>query len=94
MPDQEVPRATIRLRPGHRLICYTDGITEAMNGQQELFGEDRLADIWRVRGEYRSRRHGAKGVCATRPILAGGAAKRRSGAASHGDYGMIEERGS
>ena len=45
MPDQEVPRATIRLRPGHRLICYTDGITEAMNGQQELFGEDRLADI-------------------------------------------------
>lgn len=33
------------LRPGHRLICYTDGITEAMNGQHELFGEDRLADI-------------------------------------------------
>jgi phosphoserine phosphatase RsbU/P len=25
--------------------CYTDGITEAMNGQHELFGEDRLADI-------------------------------------------------
>ena len=45
MPDQEVPRATIKLRLGDRLICYTDGITEAMNGQQELFGEDRLADI-------------------------------------------------
>jgi sigma-B regulation protein RsbU (phosphoserine phosphatase) len=27
------------------VICYTDGITEAMNGQQELFGEDRLADV-------------------------------------------------
>lgn len=45
MPDQQVPRATIRLHPGHRLICYTDGITEAMNGQEDLFGEDRLADI-------------------------------------------------
>ncbi len=29
--------------PGSRLFVYTDGVTEAMNRDEELFGEDRLA---------------------------------------------------
>ena len=45
MPDSSFPTEITELRPGQRLTLYTDGITEAMNGQQELFGEDRLADI-------------------------------------------------
>jgi sigma-B regulation protein RsbU (phosphoserine phosphatase) len=35
----------IDLEIGQRLVCYTDGITEAMNRHQTLFGEDRLAEI-------------------------------------------------
>jgi len=45
MPDGEVPVASIQLSAGQRIVCYTDGITEAMNDQEELLGEDRLAGI-------------------------------------------------
>jgi sigma-B regulation protein RsbU (phosphoserine phosphatase) len=32
------------LRVGQRIVCYTDGITEAMNAQEKMFGENGLAD--------------------------------------------------
>ncbi len=32
------------LEPGDTIFLYTDGVTEATNGQNELFGEDRLAE--------------------------------------------------
>jgi sigma-B regulation protein RsbU (phosphoserine phosphatase) len=32
----------ISLQPGDTVFIYTDGVTEAMNAQQELFGEERL----------------------------------------------------
>jgi sigma-B regulation protein RsbU (phosphoserine phosphatase) len=34
--------SAIRLRDGDCLFLYTDGVTEATNGRQELFGEERL----------------------------------------------------
>ncbi len=37
--------ATIRFGPGDALFLYTDGISEAMNGRQEEFGEERLYRI-------------------------------------------------
>ena len=47
-----VPR-TITLAPGDSLFLYTDGVTEAMDQKNVLFGEERLADTLR---EIRSSR--------------------------------------
>lgn len=41
--DYEVQRAT--LASEDLLVCYTDGVTEAMNVEEEMFGEDRLRGI-------------------------------------------------
>lgn len=46
MPDSDFTASAMRLASGQRLTLYTDGITEAMNRDQELFGEDRLADTY------------------------------------------------
>lgn len=37
--------ATIQLQPGDVLILPTDGVTEAMNAQRELYGSDRLQSL-------------------------------------------------
>ena len=34
----------IQCHPGDRLVLYTDGVTEAMNVEQEMYREDRLRD--------------------------------------------------
>lgn len=41
---EQVPYRTceLQLRPGDEIFLYTDGVTEAQNGSQELFGEQRL----------------------------------------------------
>jgi len=40
---------TIEIGPGDVLVLYTDGVTEAMNGSQEFFGEERLQEVVRRR---------------------------------------------
>lgn len=35
------------LLPGDRIVAYTDGIPEARNARDEMFGEERLKDIFR-----------------------------------------------
>ena len=35
----------MRLTPGDRLLLYTDGVTEAMNLQDELYDEQRLLAV-------------------------------------------------
>jgi len=42
MEDYEYEAITHILQPGEQLILYTDGVTEAMNEEKELFGVDRL----------------------------------------------------
>ena len=43
-PGLQVTRHTLQLAPGNLLLFYTDGVTEAFNSANELFGEDRLLE--------------------------------------------------
>jgi len=42
MEDMEYEQRTLALMAGDILLLYTDGIVEAMNGKDELFGLQRL----------------------------------------------------
>lgn len=42
VPDVSITPSTLGLRHGDLLVLYTDGVTEAFNGQDEAFGEVRL----------------------------------------------------
>jgi phosphoserine phosphatase RsbU/P len=45
LDDVEYKETRLQLAPGDRLVFYTDGIVEAMNKEQEIFGFDRLLDL-------------------------------------------------
>jgi len=44
-PEAEYSQETIELEPSDVLICYTDGISEAVNLDGEEFGEERLSRL-------------------------------------------------
>ncbi|MGH9630993.1 MAG: PP2C family protein-serine/threonine phosphatase, partial [Bryobacteraceae bacterium] len=46
-PQMSYQEATVDLRPGDVLIAFTDGVTEALNPEEEEFGEERLKDVLR-----------------------------------------------
>ena len=46
VPDFEYEEHSLRLMPGDALILYTDGVTEAMNEDQEEFGVPRLVEVF------------------------------------------------
>jgi len=41
-PGLEFERTDLVLRPGDALVLYSDGVTEAFNPQEELYGDGRL----------------------------------------------------
>ena len=41
-PDTSYEQSELRLNAGDRLVFYTDGITEARDGEGEEFGDERL----------------------------------------------------
>jgi sigma-B regulation protein RsbU (phosphoserine phosphatase) len=43
--EVELEEQELDLAPGDLLLFYTDGVTEAMNAQDQLFGEDRLRAV-------------------------------------------------
>jgi sigma-B regulation protein RsbU (phosphoserine phosphatase) len=45
MPEMEYPVSQVQLDPGSRLIFYSDGLTEAMNVAEEMYGEERLYEL-------------------------------------------------
>ncbi len=54
---------TLRLRPGDLLFLYTDGVTEAANAAEELFGNDRLREALSKR--FGSGEAAVRAVCGT-----------------------------
>ena len=44
VPDAHCQSGTIALQRGDVVLCYTDGVTEAMNREQEMFTQHRLRD--------------------------------------------------
>jgi sigma-B regulation protein RsbU (phosphoserine phosphatase) len=48
LPDLDFEQHSMRLEPGDVLMLYTDGLTEAFDAGQEMFGRQRLADILQV----------------------------------------------
>ena len=46
VPDMEYREDTFTLSPGDTVVLYTDGVSEAMNGDDEEFGNERLLKIF------------------------------------------------
>jgi phosphoserine phosphatase RsbU/P len=44
-PESRYEKGEVKLRAGDRLLCFTDGVTEAANEAGELFGEERLLQL-------------------------------------------------
>jgi sigma-B regulation protein RsbU (phosphoserine phosphatase) len=45
LEDVQYEETRFQLQPGDKIIFYTDGIVEAMNTQEEMFGFDRLLEV-------------------------------------------------
>lgn len=50
--DKKIQQDTIRLREEDMLVLYTDGITEAMNPQRELYRDERFLDAIKENSHY------------------------------------------
>lgn len=44
-PDNPLDTLSIQLEPGDRVLIYTDGIVEAVNPQNDMYGGQRLKDV-------------------------------------------------
>jgi len=44
LPNAQYENIEFKLRPGDRLFCYSDGISECMNAEEQQFSTERLAD--------------------------------------------------
>jgi sigma-B regulation protein RsbU (phosphoserine phosphatase) len=47
VPEPYFEERSVQLAPHDVVLFYTDGITEAMNAERELFGEERLEAVLR-----------------------------------------------
>lgn len=42
VPEMDYQERIVRMQPGDTVLLYTDGVTEAMNAQEEIFGTEHL----------------------------------------------------
>ncbi len=45
LDDANYEETQLNLEPGDKVVLYTDGIVEAMNAQEEMFGFERLLEL-------------------------------------------------
>ena len=45
MPEAEYTVARLKLEPGDTLVLFSDGVTEAMDPDEQLFGVPRLREV-------------------------------------------------
>jgi phosphoserine phosphatase len=72
---------TIRLSPGDVAVFYSDGLNEAMNRDQELFGEERLREV--------VQQHAAAPAVAIRDAILAGVERFTGGAEANDDLTMV-----
>ncbi|MFC2036488.1 GAF domain-containing protein [Chloroflexota bacterium] len=48
LPNVEYEQRTTRLAPGDLLVLYTDGVTDAINSSEQMFGRERLIEMIRT----------------------------------------------
>ncbi len=55
MPGEEYGQSTLQMEPGDVLLVFTDGVTEAMDTNDKLYGDDRLFDVLKAVPESNAR---------------------------------------
>lgn len=84
LPEYTYGAASLTLAPGDTLYLYTDGVTEAMNGARELYGDERLGDY--LRGALKQ---GPEALCRD---VHQQVAEHAGGAPQHDDITMLALR--
>ncbi len=84
LPDSSYEQASVTLVPGDVLVAYTDGVSEAMNCENEEWGEERMMDAVKSCAEQ----------CASAMIqsIMRAADEFAAGAAQHDDMTLIVMR--
>ena len=55
LPNQIYERKVIKIEPGSVIAIFTDGLEEAMNTKNEMFGQERIIETLRNTRELSSR---------------------------------------
>jgi sigma-B regulation protein RsbU (phosphoserine phosphatase) len=51
LPGQKYERKIVEIKPGSVIAIYTDGLEEAMNPQNEMYGQDRIIESLKANRE-------------------------------------------
>jgi sigma-B regulation protein RsbU (phosphoserine phosphatase) len=51
VPEAEYTAVCLKLEPGDTLVLFSDGVTEAMDPEDEMFGMKRLEDVLNDKGD-------------------------------------------